>query len=88
MTRRPRYAGLPGFREASPDRKLLSVNDWWGFGVLAALGEDWRGSRVHYMGKRAAGDQYRAGFRYGMELLDEAAETTTVLSGAGSPDLP
>lgn len=58
------------WRPDHPDRRLQSMNDWYGLGVLTALtGErSPAGSYNWYCGKTAAESCFRAGYRYGRQM--------------------
>lgn len=60
------------FREASPDRPLLSANDWWGAGFLEGIGAGIiRAKRTvrWYCGKGGAYEQYKRGLNAGWEAI-------------------
>jgi hypothetical protein len=64
------------YRDPGPDREALSINDWYGHGVLMGLGgqrpetvDDWH---HWYCGKAVALDQYKAGYRHGRQLRVES----------------
>lgn len=58
-------------REATPDRPVLSANDWWGMGFLDGIDACPVPAKKFvrwYCGKGAAYDQFYAGQRYGQQL--------------------
>ena len=75
---------LPGWRPAHPERKLLSIQDWYGFGVLDGLTESntygWQ-----YCGKTACDDQYFRGIRDGQNIA--AGKGFDNPAGGGDGDL-
>lgn len=69
--RRRKSEGLPGDRSAHPDRKLLSMNDWYGFGVIDAMvGEGWTHG-WQYCGRRVCREQYQLGRIHALQTLRE-----------------
>jgi hypothetical protein len=57
-------------RSASPDRPLLSANDWWGLGFLRGIGACCPAQEVvhrWYCSERGAREQYVLGVDAGRE---------------------
>jgi hypothetical protein len=70
-----------GRRKHNPDRKLLSINDMYGFGFLVGIGAEFQAERFHYYcGKKASEEQYICGFIDGKKVSPPANCPSQALS--------
>lgn len=78
-----RSKDLDGDRPPHPDRKLQSLNDWYGFGFIdAIIGEDRTTNGWQYCGRLACSDQYWMGRKHARAMeIDEDGKVVGVITG-------
>lgn len=59
----------PGYRPWHAERKLLSLQDWYGLGALAAITGEYPERGIRYLAQRAVDDQFYMGFRHALAEL-------------------